>query len=75
MEHHMSNENTPDFRKASQRTVLHNAISGRPLLLGLTRNSMHHRTQSTVQALHRAGMLQGSDHKPTEAGLANFKQH
>lgn len=59
----------------AQRAMLHNAISGRPLLLGLTRNSMHHRTQSTVTALHRSGMLQGSDHKPTEAGLAYFKQH
>lgn len=56
----------------AQRTMLHNAVSGRPLMLGLTRNSLNHRTHSTVQALHRAGMLQGIDHKPTDAGLAYF---
>lgn len=56
----------------AQRTMLHNAVNGRPLLLGLTRNSFSHRTHSTLQALHRAGMLQGADHKPTDAGLAYF---
>ena len=57
----------------AQRTMLHNAVNGRPLLLGLTGNSLNHRTHSTVQALHRAGMLQGAEHKPTEAGIAYFK--
>lgn len=52
--------------------MLHNAVNVRPLLLGLTRNSFSHRTHSTLQALHRAGMLQGADHKPTDAGLAYF---
>lgn len=57
----------------AQRTMLHNAVNGRPLLLGLTSNSLGHRTSSTAQALHRAGMLQGIDHKPTAAGIAYFK--
>lgn len=58
---------------AAQRTMLYNAVKGKPLTLGLTRNSIHHRTHSTAQALHRAGMLQGVDHQPTEAGRAYFK--
>jgi hypothetical protein len=57
----------------SQRTMLHNIVSGRPLLVGLTRNSISNGASSTVQALHRAGMLQGADNKPTAAGLAYFK--
>lgn len=57
----------------AQRTMLHNAVNGKPLLLGLTRSSVSHRTHSTVQALHRAGMLHGIDHKPTAAGIAYFK--
>ena len=57
----------------AQRTMLHNAVNGKPLNLGLTQNSIHHRTHSTVQALHRAGMLQGIDHKPTAAGIAYVK--
>ena len=63
----------PPKLSRAQRTMLHNAVSGKPLTLGLTRNSIHHRTNSTVQALHRAGMLQGVDHQPTEAGRAYFK--
>lgn len=57
----------------AQRTMLHNAVNGKPLLLGLTRTSVSHRTRSAAQALHRAGLLQGIDHKPTAAGLAYFK--
>lgn len=56
----------------AQRTMLHNAVNGKPLLLGLTRTSVSHRTHSTAQALHRAGMLQGVDHKPTAAGISFF---
>ena len=56
----------------AQRTMLHNAIHGRPLETSLTRNSTSHKTHSTVQALHRAGMLTGIDHRPTEAGYAFF---
>ena len=56
----------------AQRTMLHNAVHGKPLLLGLTRNSVGHRTHSTLQALHRAGMLAGIDHRPTAVGLAYF---
>lgn len=57
----------------AQRTMLHNAVHGRPLVYGLTRNSTSHKTSSTLQALHRAGMLTGIDHKPTEAGRAYFE--
>ena len=57
----------------AMRTMLHNAIHGRPLETSLTRNSTSHKTHSTVQALHRAGMLAGIDHRPTDAGLAYFK--
>lgn len=57
----------------AQRTMLHNAVHGRPLGTSLTRNSTSHKTQSTVQALHRAGMLVGIDHKPTTAGRAYFE--
>ena len=56
----------------AQRTMLYNAVHGKPLLLGLTRNSVSHRTHSTLQALHRAGMLAGADHQPTDAGRAYF---
>ena len=64
----------PRTLSPAQRTMLHNAVHGKPLLLGLTRNSVSHRTHSTLQALHRAGMLAGIDHQPTVAGLAYFKQ-
>ena len=57
----------------AQRTMLHNAVHGRPLGTSLTRNSTSHKTHSTVQALHRAGMLVGIDHRPTAAGLAYFE--
>ena len=57
----------------AQRTMLHNAVHGRPLGTSLTRNSTSHKTHSTVQALHRAGMLAGIDHRPTAAGLAYFQ--
>ncbi len=57
----------------AQRTMLHNAVHGRPLSTSLTRNSTSHKTHSTVQALHRAGMLAGIDHRPTAAGLAYFE--
>lgn len=56
----------------AQRTMLHNAVHGRPLVHGLTRNSISHKTASTVQALHRAGMLAGIDHQPTVAGRTYF---
>ncbi|PIG07815.1 hypothetical protein [Comamonas sp. 26] len=56
----------------AQRTMLHNAVHGRPLGTSLTRNSTSHKTHSTIQALHRAGMLAGIDHHPTEAGRAYF---
>lgn len=63
--------NKPKLAPA-QRTMLHNAIHGRPLVHGLTRNSTSHKSNSTIQALHRAGMLTGTDHRPTEAGHAYF---
>lgn len=56
----------------AQRTMLHNAIHGRPLVTSLTRNSISHKSSSTLQALHRSGMLAGTDHQPTEAGRAYF---
>ena len=57
----------------AQRTMLNNAVHGRPLLTSLTKNSTGHRTHSTLQALHRAGMLAGINHLPTAAGIAYFK--
>lgn len=36
--------------------------------------SASHKTSSTLQALHRAGMLAGVDHQPTEAGRAYFNE-
>lgn len=56
----------------AMRTMLNNAIHGRPLSFSLTRNSISHKTNSTLQALHRAGMLAGADHQPTDAGRAYF---
>lgn len=35
-------------------------------------NSISHKSSSTLQALHRAGVLTGIDHQPTEAGDAYF---
>ena len=63
----------PPKLSRAMRTMLHNAIHGRPLETSLTRNSTSHKTHSTVQALHRAGMLAGIDHKPTAAGRAYFE--
>ena len=56
----------------AQRTMLHNAVHGRPLTTSLTRNSVANKGTSTLQALHRAGMLAGIDHQPTAAGRAYF---
>lgn len=35
-------------------------------------NSISHKTSSTLLALHRIGMLAGTDHQPTQAGRAYF---
>lgn len=52
-----------------QRAMLANAIAGRPLEHGLAR--IHTSGPlSTVQALHRKGMLAGINHLPTAAGRA-----
>ncbi|WKL16594.1 hypothetical protein QYQ99_03290 [Comamonas testosteroni] len=56
----------------AMRTMLHNAIHGRPLATSLTRNSISIKGSSTLHALHRAGMLAGTDHQPTQAGRAYF---
>lgn len=64
----------PKRLSPAQRTMLHNAVHGRPLGTSLTRNSLSHKSSSTLQALHRAGMLAGPDHQPTEAGRAYFAQ-
>lgn len=56
----------------AQRTMLHNAVHGAPLGRSLSLNCLTHKTASTIQALHRAGMLAGPDHQPTEAGRAYF---
>lgn len=52
-----------------QRAMLANAIAGRPLEHGLS-CSRASGPSSTVQALHRKGMLAGIDHQPTAAGRA-----
>lgn len=56
----------------AQRTMLHNALHGKPLNTSLSRNSVGHKYCSTLQALHRAGMLAGITHQPTEAGRQYF---
>lgn len=56
----------------AMRTMLHNAIHGRPLITSLTRNSISNKGSSTLHALHRAGMLAGADNQPTQAGRAYF---
>lgn len=62
----------PPKLSRAQRTMLHNAVHGRALGSGLTRNSTASKANSTVQVLHRLGMLSGIDHRPTEAGRAYF---
>ena len=49
--------------------MLANAIAGRPLYRGL-RRTHEFGPLSTVQALHRKGMLAGINHLPTAAGRA-----
>ncbi|WP_315127016.1 hypothetical protein [Comamonas antarctica] len=49
--------------------MLANAIAGRPLEHGIPRPQASG-PFSTVQALHRKGMLAGIDHQPTAAGRA-----
>ena len=56
----------------AMRTMLHNAIHGRPLITSLTRNSISNKGSSTLHALHRAGMLAGTDNQPTQAGRDYF---
>lgn len=51
--------------------MLANAIAGRSLTAGLPR-TFESGPLSTVQALHRKGMLAGIDHRPTEAGRSFF---
>lgn len=62
----------PPKLSRAQRTMLHNAVHGRALGAGLTRNSTTHKISSTLQALHRLGMLAGIEHQPTEAGRTDF---
>ena len=62
----------PPKLSRAQRTMLHNAVHGRALGAGLTRNSTTHKISSTLQALHRLGMLAGIEHQPTEAGRNYF---
>ena len=52
-----------------QREMLANAIAGRPLEHGVPRPRASG-PFSTVQALHRKGMLAGINHLPTAAGRA-----
>ncbi|WP_159918356.1 hypothetical protein [Pantoea sp. 18069] len=52
-----------------QRAMLANAIAGRPLEHGVPRPRASG-PFSTVQALHRKGMLAGINHLPTAAGRA-----
>ena len=52
-----------------QRAMLANAIAGRPLEHGVPRPQPSG-PFSTVQALHRKGMLAGINHLPTAAGRA-----
>ena len=56
----------------AQRTMLHNALNDKPLHQGLRATAVTHRTCSTLQALHRRGLLAGVDHRPTDAGRAVF---
>lgn len=56
----------------AQRTMLHNALTGKPLHQGLRATAVTHSTCSTLQALHRRGLLAGVDHRPTAAGHAVF---
>lgn len=49
--------------------MLANAIAGRPLEQGVPRPRSSG-PLSTVQALHRKGMLAGINHQPTAAGRA-----
>lgn len=56
----------------AQRTMLRNAIDGRPLSHGLTGKNVAKGPANTLQALHRKGMLAGIHHLPTTAGLLAF---
>ena len=62
----------PPKLSRAQRTMLHNAIHGRPLITSLTRNSISNKGSSTLHALHRVGMLAGADNQPTQAGRDYF---
>lgn len=55
----------------AQRRMLANAIAGAPLAQGISCTTETGQ-RSTVQALHRKGMLAGIQHQPTEAGRAYF---
>ena len=56
----------------AMRNMLHNAIHGKPLHTGMAASTVTHSKCSTVQALHRRGLLAGIDHHPTDAGRAYF---
>ncbi len=51
-----------------QRNLLREAIAA-----GGLRNVSVHPRACVAQALHRKGMLQGIEHRPTEAGINVFK--
>ena len=56
----------------AQRQMLHNAVYGKPLRAGLHSNTTKPGLSNTIQALHRRGLLEGIDHRPTTAGRAYF---
>lgn len=56
----------------AQRQMLHNAVHGKPLHAGLHGNSTKPGLNNTAQALHRRGLLEGIDHRPTDSGRAYF---
>lgn len=51
----------------AQRTVLREAITNNGL-----QNAQKHPRALVVQALHRKGLVQGLEHRPTPAGCAVY---